>query len=56
MLSLWVILQHLGISKSPPGNIHKTKKRIPIKFSLCYIMQLSVADSVTSGSVEVQLL
>ena len=31
-------------------------KVIPIKFSLCQIMQLSVADSVTSGSVEVQLL
>ena len=37
-----------------PGNIHKINVH-PIKFSLCHIMQLSVADSVMSGSVEVQL-
>ena len=32
-----------------------TKIKLLMKFSLCHIMQLSVADSVTSGSVEVQL-
>ena len=60
MLSLWVILQSLRTNtpSSPPptpGNIHKIKAHSYIKFSVCHIMQLSVVDSVTSCSIEVQL-